>query len=276
MDTRLSEKESQEAISLLKELIKIPSSSYDGRDIYDFMWNYIEEKGLEVETQKIENPHLINQNNLNLYVKLGNGKGPKIMLNAHLDTVICKEGSHYGAYSGEEEGRVYGLGAADMKGGCASAMASVLALLDRKEQINGELFLSFVFGEEAPFSLGTDTLLREYDLKRYDLIIVTEPSPLLAINDFCYTHKKIHKSKFPVPIIGAEGRILFDIEFIGKSAHASHPSQGINALHDAAILISQLAQFDIMSSIKMGRGHYCVLSIEGGDKAFTVPSVVTT
>ncbi|MDO9537704.1 MAG: M20/M25/M40 family metallo-hydrolase [Thermoplasmata archaeon] len=233
----------------------------------------MEERGLKVETQTVESPYIINQNNSNLYLRIGNGNGPKILLNAHLDTVSSKEGWYHGAYSGEEEdGRIYGLGAADMKGGCASALAAILALMERKDTINGELFLSFVFGEEAPFSLGTDTLLREYDFRDYDLIIVTEPSPLLAINDFCYTHKKIHKSKFPVPIIGAEGRILYDIEFFGKSAHASHPSQGINALHDASILISQLAQFDIMSGIKMGRGHYCVLSIEGGDKAFTVPS----
>ena len=68
-----------------------------------------------------------------------------------------------------------------------------------------KLLLSFVFGEEAPFSLGADTLLREFDLKDFDLIIVTEPSPLLAINDYCYTHKKTHKSKYPVVIIGAEG-----------------------------------------------------------------------
>jgi succinyl-diaminopimelate desuccinylase len=75
-----------------------------------------------------------------------------------------------------------------------------------------------------------------------------------------------------VVIIGAEGRVLFEVEFFGKSTHASHPSQGINALHSAAILISKLDDFDVFSSIKMGRGHYCVLGIEGGDEVFTVPS----
>lgn len=262
-----------EAIALAKELIRIPSSAHDDRRIYDFLREYMEKKGLDVKTQGVESPYTLNPEYSNLYVKLGNGNGPKILLNAHLDTVDPKEGWFHGQYSAEEEdGRIYGVGAADMKGGCASAMASVLALLERKDEINGELFLSFVFGEEAPYSLGADTMLREYEFSDYDLIIVTEPSPLLAINDFCFTHKTIHRSKFPVPIIGAEGRVLFEIEFFGKSAHASHPSQGINALHDASIVISHLAQFDIMSSIKMGRGHYCVLSIEGGDTSFTVPS----
>jgi len=195
------------------------------------------------------------------------------MLNGHLDTVVPGKEWYHTPYSGyEEDGKIFGIGAADMKGGCAAALIAFKALLNRKETINGELFLSFVFGEEAPFSLGADTLLREFDLKAYDMIIVTEPSPLLAINDYCYTHKKTHKSKFPVVIIGAEGRVLFEVEFFGKSTHASHPSQGINALHSAAILISKLDDFDVFSSIKMGRGHYCVLGIEGGDEIFTVPS----
>jgi succinyl-diaminopimelate desuccinylase len=159
-----------------------------------------------------------------------------------------------------------------MKGGCAAAIYSLIALLKRKEEINGELFLSCVFGEEAPFSLGADTLLREHDLRDYDLILLTEPSPLLTVNDYCVTHKRMHRNpKFPVVIVGAEGRIAIEIEFFGKSSHASHPSQGVNALHDAAKVISKLAEFDLFSNIKMGRGHYVVLSIEGGDQSFTVP-----
>jgi succinyl-diaminopimelate desuccinylase len=75
-----------------------------------------------------------------------------------------------------------------------------------------------------------------------------------------------------VPIIGAEGRVVYEIEFIGKATHASHPAHGINALEDAAILISKLVDFDLYSNIKMGRGHYVVLNIEGGDQTFTVPS----
>ena len=194
------------------------------------------------------------------------------MLNCHLDSVQPKGLWQVPPYGAVREGKkIYGLGAADMKGGCAAAIMTMVALQRRKPTINGELFLSCVFGEESPFSLGTDTLLREFDLKDYDLIIVTEPSPLLAINDYCMTHKRTHRSRFPVVIVGAEGRILFEIEFTGRATHASHPSQGVNALHDAARVISELARFDLYSNIKMGRGHYCVLNIDGGDASFTVP-----
>ncbi len=271
----LDEKEEKELINLTKELIKIPSSTHDGNEIYEYAYKYLKEQDLDIKFQKTKNPYLEYQNFSNLYLKIGNGAGPKIMLNGHLDTVTVnkKYKWDHDPYSAvEENGKIYGRGSADMKGGCAAGISALLALLKRRKEINGTIFLSLVFGEEAPFSLGTDTLLKEFDFKDYDLIIVPEPSPLITSNDYCFTHGKIHKSSFPVPIVGAEGRVLLCIDFYGKAAHASHPSPGVNALHDASTLVSELARFDIFTHIKRGRGHYVVLNIQGGDQSFTVPS----
>jgi len=267
----LSDEEEQELIRLTKDLITIPSSMTDGKEIYDKVTRYLEDNSIDVQNQTVSSPYVDNDLHRNLYARIGDGKGPRIMLNCHLDTVQAGSGWFFPPYSAhEEDGKIYGLGAADMKAGCAIAIITFLAIARRKE-VRGELFLSCVFGEEAPFSLGTDALLREHDLKGYDLIIVPEPSPLLAINDYCVRHKRIHKANFPVVIIGAEGRIMLEIEFFGRPSHASHPSQGINALHDAAKVITGLENLDVMSNIKMGRGHYVVLNIEGGDQTFTVP-----
>ncbi|MDG6218624.1 MAG: M20/M25/M40 family metallo-hydrolase [Candidatus Thermoplasmatota archaeon] len=266
--------ETLDLINLTKNLICIPSSVTDGDEIYSYTETYLKKNNLPVIRQTITNPYISYQNFENLYVKIGEGHGPKIMLNGHLDTVgvYRPERWKHPPFAGVEENeRIYGRGAADMKGGMAAAIIALIAFKKRKPQFNGELFLSCVFGEEAPFSLGADTLLREYSLDDYDLIIVTEPSPLLSADDYCFTHDKIHKTKFPVTIVGAEGRVVLEIEFFGRAAHASHPDKGINALHDAALLISELARFDIFTNIKRGRGHYVVLNIEGGDPTFTVP-----
>ncbi len=272
-NSSLTGEETGEMTEFLKELIRTPSAENNGNGIYKLVKEYLEERGLEPAIQVLRNPYMANRDRSNLLLKLGNGKGPRIMLNGHLDTVMASSEWFHDPFEGVEEGgRIFGLGAADMKGGCAAMIGSVLALKDRLSEINGELLVTFVYGEEAPFSLGADTLLREYPLKDYDLIIIPEPSPVLAINDYCITHRKVHKASFPTPIIGAEGRILFEIELIGRSAHASHPSQGINALEDASMLIHKLTEFELYSSVKMGRGHYCVLNIEGGDQTFTVPS----
>ncbi|HDS59768.1 MAG TPA: M20 family peptidase [Thermoplasmatales archaeon] len=273
MEHRIDASEEDDLVALTKKLISIPSTAEHGREIYDFVQGYLRKRGLSPRLQTIKNPFDHTDRYSNLYAKLGTGRGPKVMLNGHLDTVPARGDWFYPPHQAtEESGKIYGLGAADMKGGCAAAIAAVLALAQRRESIDGELFLSFVFGEESPFSLGADSLLREHDIHDYDLIVITEPSPILALGDYCYTHRRVHKSSFPVPIIGAEGRIMFEIEFYGKSSHASHPSHGVNALEDAAQLISKLVDFDVFSSIKMGRGHYVVLNIEGGDQTFTVPS----
>jgi succinyl-diaminopimelate desuccinylase len=269
----LDENEQRELIALCQHLVRIPSTAEDGREIYSFVKEYLERAGLEPEMQKAESPHNTYFNLPNLYVKEGTGNGAKIMVNGHLDTVPARGTWFYPPHEGViKDGKLYGLGACDMKGGCAAAIAAVLAFLRRRAVVNGELFLSFVFGEEAPFSLGADTMLQEHDIADYDLIVVTEPSPVLARGDYCYTHRTVHEPRFPVPIVGAEGRVLYEIEFFGKASHASHPLHGINALEDAAVLISKLVDFDLYSSVKMGRGHFVVLNIEGGDQTFTVPS----
>jgi succinyl-diaminopimelate desuccinylase len=272
MDNRLTGEEEEGLIELTKELIRIPSSVRDGKDIFDHVASFLREHGLNPHFQQMNSPYMEYQDQSNLLMRVGDGSGPRVMLNCHLDTVEFREGWLHQPFGAEEDsGRIFGLGAADMKGGSAAAIFSALTLATRLKQIRGELLLTCVFGEEAPFSLGADTLLREYDFVGYDLIIVTEPSPLLAVNDFCSIHQKLHKTSFPTVIVGAEGRILFELEFFGRSTHASHPSQGVNALHDAAWVIEGLADFNTYSDIKMGRGHYVVLNIEGGDQTFTVP-----
>jgi succinyl-diaminopimelate desuccinylase len=274
MTHRTSEAERREVVQLTKDLVGIPSTARDGDEVYRFAREWLVERGLDARFQEAESPFMEYHGIHNLLVRLGDGGGPRVMLNGHLDTVAAGEGWFHDPFSGHEEaGRIYGLGAADMKGGCAAAMMATAATAERLGEVRGDLLLTLVFGEEAPFSLGTDTLLREHDLSGYDLVVVTEPSPLLAVNDFCVVHKRLHKRpSFPVAIVGAEGRVLFEVEFHGRSSHASHPSQGVNALHAAAKLIAKLEDFDTFSNIKMGRGHYVVLNIEGGDPSFTVPN----
>jgi succinyl-diaminopimelate desuccinylase len=270
---RKTENGPPELLSLTKRLIETPSTSSSGTEIYDLVYRLVKKGSPGPVWMGKKSQYLEYSDFRNVYAKVGNGKGPKIMLNCHLDTVDPGNGWLNSPFSPvEENGRIYGLGAADMKGGSACAISSFLDISATNGSLDGELYLSCVFGEEAPYSLGTDALLKELTMSDLDLVIIPEPSPLLGIYDHCVVHKRIHRSRFPVVIVGAEGRVLFEVEFFGKASHASHPSQGVNALHDASRFITELTRFDLFSSIKMGRGHYVVLNVDGGDQSFTVPS----
>ncbi|MFW3147107.1 MAG: M20 family metallopeptidase [Thermoplasmatota archaeon] len=273
MVKRSDPKTENDPIELARDLISIPSTSSSGSDIYDHAHRLLKDRAIADVWRGHKSAYLEFSDFRNVYARTGSGSGPRIMLNCHLDTVEPGEGWFHPPFSpSEEKGRIYGLGAADMKGGCACAISAFLEIANDHKNIEGELYLSCVFGEEAPYSLGTDTLLKEIDISGFDLVIIPEPSPLLGIYDHCLVHEKIHGSKFPVVIVGAEGRVMFEVEFFGKASHASHPSQGINALHDASRFITELTRFDLFSSIKMGKGHYVILNIDGGDQTFTVPS----
>ena len=86
----------------------------------------------------------------NVLAELGDGDGPTLLWNAHLDTVPAGnrdawQSDPFGADL--RDGRIYGRGASDCKGGVAAMLAAALALR-RTGRLRGRLTLCFVMGEE--------------------------------------------------------------------------------------------------------------------------------
>ena len=135
----------------------------------------------------------------------GSLPGRSLMFNAHADTVDVAGMDE--PFSGEvRDGRLYGRGAFDMKGGLAAMMGAVKALADAKRPHGGEILLAAVADEEHA-SLGTEDLVTRY---RPDAAIVTEPTGL----DICLAHK---------------GFAWFEITTKGRAAHGSRFDLGIDA-----------------------------------------------
>jgi acetylornithine deacetylase len=143
----------------------------------------------------------------------GSRPGPVVMLNAHADTVAVDEMD--APFSGElRDGRVYGRGAFDMKGGLAAMLGAAKALSDAGCPHAGELLVAAVADEEYA-SLGTADLVGRYAV---DAAIVTEPTAL----DLCLAHK---------------GFIWFEITTRGRAAHGSRFDLGIDAnMHMGRVL----------------------------------------
>jgi acetylornithine deacetylase len=137
-------------------------------------------------------------------VARGTGGGASLMLNGHIDTV----GVAGMAAPHEPEirdGRLYGRGAFDMKGGVAGCMLAGAAAVGAG--LRGDVIVTAVADEEHS-SAGVQAVLRRFTA---DACVVTEPTHLRA----CVAHK---------------GFVWAELETRGRAAHGSRPDLGVDAI----------------------------------------------
>jgi putative selenium metabolism hydrolase len=156
----------------------------------------------------------------NVVGRIGPGHGPKLLFDAHMDTVDVGDPARWSRppYGGVvEDGVLYGRGACDMKGGLAAMVYGAKAVLDSKIELKGDLYVAGVVQEEPCEGLAARVLIEEGGL-RPDYVILGEPSNLQIR-------------------LGHRGRVEIGVEVQGRAAHASSPELGENAVHHAARLI---------------------------------------
>ena len=204
----------EKLINYLVNLVKIPSVTGNEKNIAEYIHNF-SKKYFPEENIIRHNNSLIIWGNLDAQKKT-------IALIGHLDTVPG-ENSHTGKVI---EGKLFGLGASDMKGG----LAVMMGLMEKFSNLNSRYNVIFVFyeKEEGPYEdNGLEPLLTNYDIiQKADLGIVLEP-----------TNNTIQ--------VGCLGTLHASIIFNGKRAHSARPWQGENAIHKAADFLKRLAKYGI-------------------------------
>lgn len=170
----------------------------------------------------------------------GRTPGPTMMFCGHLDTVGV-EGMTDPFRPRVADGRVYGRGSQDMKGGVAAMIAAAAQLA--ADWSRGRLIVAGVADEEH-MSLGAEALVRSW---RADMAIVTEPTDLrLAIGHkgFAWatitTHGRAAHGSRPEEgrdAITRMGRVLVSLETRDRQLRARHPIpfQGTGSLHASII-----------------------------------------
>ncbi|MFQ5872039.1 MAG: M20 family metallopeptidase, partial [Candidatus Geothermarchaeales archaeon] len=205
-----------EVENLLAELIGIPSTSGNEREIAQFVTNYLREKtGLQPRTDDMHN----------VVMEFESGReGPTLLLTAHLDTVQPAPGWTYEPYEPTVLGdRIYGLGASDSKGTIAAMItASRKCLEEYISSMRGRLVLALTSQEENPVG-DTDGL--RYLLKRG-----LRADLALFGNGYC-------ENGVPYLTIGHNGFIRYEIEVQGRGSHSSTPQLGVNAIEKAIDVI---------------------------------------
>jgi acetylornithine deacetylase len=159
----------------------------------------------------------------------GTGGGRSLMLNGHVDTVAVDE--MLDPFSAVvRNGKMYGRGAYDMKGSLAACMTAVKALVDSGASLAGDVLIAAVADEEYA-SLGTTEVIRHYHV---DGAIVTESTEL----DICIAHR---------------GYIHIEVETIGRAAHGSRFTEGIDANMRMGRFLAELNNLE--NDLLIRKGH---------------------
>ncbi|QZP38303.1 M20 family metallopeptidase [Halobaculum magnesiiphilum] len=252
----------EEIIDLLQDLVRIPSPYFEEHECAEFVYEWLAERDLDPTYHHVSEPEITEYEGDNVIARLegSDPDAPTLLLNAHMDTVKLVEAWDEDPCSGRiEDGKLYGQGACDMKGGLASVLVAFAALAER--DLKGDVLLTAVVDEEGPYGLGTDRLIRDGYTDDVDMAVVTEPGPVLAQEDL----------ENPALLLGARGRFLYDVTITGEAAHGSQPYKGVNAVVDAGMVADALDNLAVGSHPKLGDGSTCPILLEGGSQTLSVP-----
>ena len=203
--------------------------------------------GLDVETQQVApgRPNTIG-------VLEGRAMGRTLMFCGHVDTVGVA-GMTDPFTPVEKDGRLYGRGAEDMKGGVAAMMAAARAIAEHGGLPSGRLILAAVVDEEHS-SIGADAVVAEWSA---DAAVVTEPTNLEIA-------------------VGHKGFAWVEVDVHGKAAHGSRPGEGEDAILRMGRVLKHLEALDHDLQSRrphpmLGSGSLHASFIEGGGELSSYP-----
>ena len=180
---------------------------------------------------------------------------PVLVVNGHLDVVPISAGDWTVDPFGAEvaEGRVWGRGSADMKGGIAAAIEAVAALGRSGREAAWDLVFHLVADEERGGRWGTRVLVERGLCDGVAACLVPEPTDL----DVC---------------VAERGLLVAHLTTLGRPAHGSAPRQGVSAIETAAkaVLALHAADFGGEAHPLLGRPTANIGEIRGGSGHNTV------
>ncbi|MCZ6586490.1 MAG: acetylornithine deacetylase/succinyl-diaminopimelate desuccinylase family protein [Alphaproteobacteria bacterium] len=220
-----------EVADLTASLIRIPTINPPG-DAYEpcarFLGERLAARGFTVEYLRAEGAVGDSDRypRLNVVARIeGASPGPCVHFNSHIDVVAPGEGWTVDPFAGDvREGRVYGRGACDMKGGLAASVIAVESILDQGISFAGAIEISGTVDEESGGYAGVAWLAERgyFSPPRVDHVIIPEP---LYKDAVCLGHRGVWWS---------------EVEVRGRIAHGSMPFLGVSAIRGMGAFLAKI------------------------------------
>ena len=242
------------AVKLLRELVAVNSvnptlvrGAPGEREIADLIAAEMRRGGLDVSIETVTHgrPNVVG-------VLESATSGRTLMFCGHTDTVGVT-GMIDPFTPVERDGRLYGRGAQDMKGGVAAMISAATSIAQRGDLSSGRLVVACVVDEEHS-SIGADALVKSW---RADAAIVTEPTDLQIA-------------------VGHKGFAWVSLVVEGKAAHGSRPADGQDAILRLGRVLVRLEALDRALQARpphplVGTGSLHASIIEGGHELSSYP-----
>lgn len=183
------------------------------------------------------------------------GDSAPLLYCGHLDTVPAGESAwdsdpFGGAVS---DGRVFGRGSVDMKGGLAAMLGGLAALQATDPALAAQITLGAVVGEEVDCA-GSKAFAMTRDLSAYRWLVIAEPTGMDLV-------------------VAQKGALHLRVTFTGRAAHGAHPEKGVNAVQHMARFIVDLQglRFEVAGDALLGAPTLSVNVVTGGAATNVVP-----
>ena len=241
----------QYLIETLKQLISINSILPNEAKISEFIADQLRGLGVEPEW------HEVAPGRPNVYATAEIGTRDRfLVLSGHSDTVGVASGWETDPFvMTEQNGRLYGLGAINMKGGLACSLAAFKALVETDVGKRGRLGFAVTADQEG-HSIGARALL-DTTYGQCDAMLHSEHFFGSSQEDY-----------LPIAVTG---KVLYKLTVKGRAAHAFRPHLGgINAVEDAGRIVTALEHLPLREDKIFGKGTVCTLRIEGGYAEYSI------
>ncbi len=208
-------------VDLTRALVRIPTINPPGdayRPCAELIGDWLKPLGFEVQYLRAEgalgDSDRYPRTNV-IARRMGSRPGPCVHFNGHIDVVEAGQDWTVDPWDGlVRDGRIYGRGTCDMKGGIAAAMIALAALVQSGIDLPGALELSGTVDEESGGHAGVAWLAQRgyFSKPRVDHVIIPEP---LNPDRVCLGHRGVWWA---------------ELETRGRIAHGSMPFLGISAI----------------------------------------------